>query len=383
MGPRRASGKPASPFVLLELPRGGALAPVPAPGRGGRGPATRTRSAPLWSGCAGRHAAGFIAYEAGHALEPKLAPLAAPTPDGPPLLWFGLFDGWEEVDAAALLPDPAGAWAGGPRPLVERDDHEAAIAAALDHILRRRHLPGQSHLPGRGGDRRPSARPLRRDPAAGAGPGMAALVFTGSALAALLLARAVLHRSRPAGSTARPMKGTAPAGSDPEALIADDPKQRAENLMIVDLLRNDLSRVSKPGTVKVPALFAVETYPTVHQMTSTVTAELEDGPRRRRPARDDLPLRLGHRRAQDPGDGDHRRARAGAARAPIPARSAGLRRTARPRSMSRSGPWSCEDGGSVARLGLGSGIVADSVAATNGANAWRRERLWRRLGAST
>jgi para-aminobenzoate synthetase/4-amino-4-deoxychorismate lyase len=59
--------------------------------------------------------------------------------------------------------------------------------------------------------------------------------------------------------------------------LRQDPKQRAENLMIVDLLRNDLSRVSKPGTVKVPSLFAVETYPTVHQMTSTITAELGEG----------------------------------------------------------------------------------------------------------
>jgi para-aminobenzoate synthetase/4-amino-4-deoxychorismate lyase len=73
----------------------------------------------------------------------------------------------------------------------------------------------------------------------------------------------------------RPMKGTAPAGSDPDALRSD-PKQRAENLMIVDLLRNDLSRVSKPGTVKVPALFEIECYPTVLQMTSTVTSELVD-----------------------------------------------------------------------------------------------------------
>ncbi|HEV2867510.1 MAG TPA: chorismate-binding protein, partial [Allosphingosinicella sp.] len=58
--------------------------------------------------------------------------------------------------------------------------------------------------------------------------------------------------------------------------LRDDPKQRAENLMIVDLLRNDLSRVARPGTVKVPELFRVETYPTVLQLTSTVTASLRE-----------------------------------------------------------------------------------------------------------
>src|SRR5690606_27150408 len=75
--------------------------------------------------------------------------------------------------------------------------------------------------------------------------------------------------------TTRPMKGTATRRTDPaqDAAAVDslraDPKQRAENLMIVDLLRNDLSRVARPGSVKVPAMFEVETYPTVHQMTST------------------------------------------------------------------------------------------------------------------
>ncbi|MFC3107892.1 aminodeoxychorismate synthase component I [Undibacterium arcticum] len=80
--------------------------------------------------------------------------------------------------------------------------------------------------------------------------------------------------------TARPMKGTAPASGDPRqdaarALeLAADPKNRAENLMIVDLLRNDLGRVAQLGSVKVPALFQVQRYSSVLQMTSTVQAEL-------------------------------------------------------------------------------------------------------------
>lgn len=78
----------------------------------------------------------------------------------------------------------------------------------------------------------------------------------------------------------KPMKGTAPRGLTLEEdkvriaeLLASD-KERAENLMIVDLLRNDMSRLAERGTVKVDALFEVETYPTVHQMTSTVKAAL-------------------------------------------------------------------------------------------------------------
>jgi anthranilate/para-aminobenzoate synthase component I len=79
------------------------------------------------------------------------------------------------------------------------------------------------------------------------------------------------------------MKGTAPRdpdlASDAELVqwLERDAKQRAENLMIVDLLRNDLSRVSSAGTVTVPDLFKVETYPTVHQMVSTVRARLLPG----------------------------------------------------------------------------------------------------------
>ena len=85
--------------------------------------------------------------------------------------------------------------------------------------------------------------------------------------------------------TARPMKGTAPRGvSDGEdhALsewLQHDEKNRAENLMIVDLLRNDLSMVCKPGSVHVPDLFSVEKLPSVLQMTSTVRGTVEPGTR--------------------------------------------------------------------------------------------------------
>jgi para-aminobenzoate synthetase/4-amino-4-deoxychorismate lyase len=82
---------------------------------------------------------------------------------------------------------------------------------------------------------------------------------------------------------ARPMKGTAPASGDNDArrgrssALAADPKNRAENLMIVDLLRNDLGRIARTGSVGVPALFEVRRYSSVLQMTSTVQAQLADG----------------------------------------------------------------------------------------------------------
>ena len=75
---------------------------------------------------------------------------------------------------------------------------------------------------------------------------------------------------------ARPMKGTAPRSADPEWLRLD-PKNRAENVMIVDLLRNDMSRVAVTGSVQVPRLFSVEAYNSVWQMTSTVEARLLPG----------------------------------------------------------------------------------------------------------
>jgi para-aminobenzoate synthetase/4-amino-4-deoxychorismate lyase len=264
-----------TPFVLLDDARPGGRASLYSEPT----EIIQTRDPEAVRSClkrlAGRRAAGFLAYAAGHALEPKLKPLAAPPPDdAPPLVWFGLFDRQQSVDAAGWLPDPAGGWVGRLRPRIAEADYRRALAAVLEHIfagdIYQANLTFQAEVRVLGSPLALYAG-LRERARAGHG----ALIFTGAHWI-LSLSPETFFTLDEGRVTTRPMKGTALPGSDP-ARLRDDPKQRAENLMIVDLLRNDLSRVARPGSVEVPELFAVETYPNLLQMTSTVTAELEPG----------------------------------------------------------------------------------------------------------
>ncbi len=223
------------------------------------------------------HAAGWIAYDAGIPGEPGTA-----TP-GAPLLWFGLFERFDTIapDAVpALLPDPAGAWAGAPRPAIE----QAAYLAAFDRVkayiaagdIYQANLTFQASVPIVGDPLALYAR-IRARAAAGWGG-----ILHDGTRSLLSFSPEMFFRLDGRRIEARPMKGTEPRRADPTAdaeavrMLAEDPKQRAENLMIVDLIRNDLSRVAVPGSVAVPHLFTVETYPTIHQMTSTVTADLAE-----------------------------------------------------------------------------------------------------------
>jgi len=233
------------------------------------------------AGRRGLYAAGYLAYEGGKGLAPAWRGAAPPGGGDAPLGWFGLFERVERIDADAvpgLLPDPASCWIGAVEPGVARADYEAAVEAVLGYIrdgdIYQANLTFRAKVPLFGNPLAVYAR-LRRTARAGYG----GFIWTGGqAIASLSPELFFALRGREA--IARPMKGTAARLADAQAdaaaarLLATDPKQRAENLMIVDLIRNDLSRVAAPGSVAVPDLFRVESFPTIHQLVSDVTATL-------------------------------------------------------------------------------------------------------------
>lgn len=266
---------PTQPFVLLDDARAGGSARLFTGVRATIVAATAAEVRPAFDRlrAAGGHRAGFVAFDAGFALEPALVSRAPSGGDGLPLVWFGVFDRAQAV-AAADLPQVGPAQVGAVVPDIDEATFTGRVAAILALIqagdLYQANLTFAATVAIAG---HPLALYRRLRTAAQAPH--SALVHTGTAW--LLSFSPELFFTLERGIvTTRPMKGTAPRGStaddddDAAAALAADPKNRAENLMIVDLLRNDLSRV---GTaVAVPALFAVERYPTLLQMTSTVTA---------------------------------------------------------------------------------------------------------------
>lgn len=259
-----------TPFILLDDARSGRATLYSEPSEIVRADRIGDVAAAL-DRLRGRDAVGFLAYEAGAAFEPRVLDERAP---GLPYLWFGSFARVEEVDPLDWLPDPASAWAGEPVPLVSREGYLARVAAGKDAIVAGDIYQANISFPAQvpvAGDPPALYAGLRQRAAASWG----ALIFTGEDWI-LSLSPELFFSLEGDTLTARPMKGTARAGTDPELLRAD-PKQRAENLMIVDLIRNDLSRVAIPGSVAVPRLFEIESYPTVHQMVSSVTATIAPG----------------------------------------------------------------------------------------------------------
>ncbi len=235
----------------------------------------------------GGELAGYIAYEAGLALEARLRPLTDGRSGGAgPLVWLGVFDTPQRI-AAADMPDwltknaPGGGSVGPLEPQISPGGYGQAFAALQEAIRAGDIYQANLTFPLAGGfigDPLGLYAELRSTAQAGYG----GVVFDGSHWL-LSLSPELFVSLKGREAKAKPMKGTRPRGHDEasdRALaeeLAGSVKDRAENLMIVDLLRNDLSRVAEPGSVRVDAPFAIESYPTVHQMVSVVRAQLKDG----------------------------------------------------------------------------------------------------------
>ena len=235
----------------------------------------------------GLHLAGYLAYEAGLALEPKLAALASVrTGATGPLVWFGAFESYRELaaeDVPAWLAKQAGGTAqvGPLDPQLSAGGYAAAFTALQERIAAGDIYQANLTFALAGSYRGdPLALYAAARPAAGAGYG--GVVFDGTHWL-LSFSPELFFAERGGAALVKPMKGTRPRGRDAaedarlKAELEASEKDRAENLMIVDLLRNDLSRVAVAGSVKVEHAFAVETYPTVHQMVTTVRARLTEG----------------------------------------------------------------------------------------------------------
>jgi para-aminobenzoate synthetase/4-amino-4-deoxychorismate lyase len=228
----------------------------------------------------GFHAAGFICYEAAAGLNPNLS---TQPPGAFPLLWFGVF-------RERILRDPCdmtgeetndGWQTSGWRISCDRHRYNAAIDRIREQIAN-----GDTYQVNFTARQRfrfdGSAHAYYRDLCRSQSAPFCAFLDIGR-YQVLSASPELCFSLRDGLLTARPMKGTARRGRWPEEdtemreALRGSAKERAENLMIVDLLRNDLGIVAETGSVRVESLFTVETLETLHQMTSTITARLKPG----------------------------------------------------------------------------------------------------------
>src|SRR5436190_5782031 len=223
----------------------------------------------------GLYAAGFISYEAAGAFA---LPVKA-GPDNLPLVWFGLFTP-ENVETLGRFPGADAATAGPWTPSISHDHYLQAIAS-IKHWIQagdtyQINYTLRMHAPFSG-----DPRALMRDLYTRQAGGWSAFVDIGTH--AICSASPELFFLRDGGRIeCRPMKGTAARGWWPHQDVARaaelqrSEKNRAENVMIVDMVRNDLGRVASTGSVRVLSLFDAERYPLQWQLTSTVTGEVRD-----------------------------------------------------------------------------------------------------------
>ncbi len=225
----------------------------------------------------GHWLAGYASYELGYALEPRLWPLM-PAKRRLPLLRFGVFDGPEaapELAAeAATLDDFQPGWDAARYAGAFEKVHEYICAG--DIYQANLTFPIEMRADG--------AVAALYQALAQAQPVRHGALIEQEGTAILSRSPELFFRTDAKGRIeTRPMKGTQPRSPDPTEdarrrfFLQTDEKNRAENLMIVDLLRNDLSRISEAGSVRVPELFAIESFATVHQMTSTITGQMRPG----------------------------------------------------------------------------------------------------------
>ncbi len=222
---------------------------------------------------AGRYAAGFIAYEAGGAFDPELQMIPAP---GFPLVQLAVFD--REPQTVALPEFRACPSLRACIPELTQEEYDAGFSAIRQNIiagdLYQANLTFRATFPDKVPPEELFLALLTRHPV----PYAAFLNFGERKIVSLSPELFLESDGHHIFST--PMKGTAKRLPEPAAdrqlaqWLAHDEKNRAENLMITDMVRNDLGRICRPGSITVDPLFHVDTYRTVHQMVSTVHGEL-------------------------------------------------------------------------------------------------------------